>query len=104
MAIEDARMANSMLILVVRQYQADDEPKESYNDDNEEFIHVPYVLGGSSFEQSLVYIDPSTDKPSTVFRLDFDEHITLVPGSWLRLKRICFLAARISLVGINLKT
>ena len=38
---------------------------ESYNDDDDEdFIHIPYVSGGTSFEQNSVYGGPSNDKPS----------------------------------------
>ena len=47
------------------EYQSDDESKESYNDDDdEEFIHIPYVSGGRSFEETPVHEGPSHDKPS----------------------------------------
>ena len=46
------------------EYESDDDSEESYNEDEDEFIHVPYVSGGTSIEQD----PPSQDKPSEVVR------------------------------------
>ena len=44
------------------EYKSDDDSEESYNEDDDEFIHVPYISGGTSIEQD----PPSQDKPSEV--------------------------------------
>ena len=50
------------------EYESDDESEESYNDEeDDDFIHIPYVSGGTSFGQNSVYEGPSNDKPSKVF-------------------------------------
>ena len=46
------------------EYQSDDESKESYDDDDDQFIHVPYVSGGKPFEQTQIHEGPSHNKPS----------------------------------------
>ena len=42
------------------EYQSDDESKESYYGDEEEFIHIPYISGGTSIEKD----PPGHEKPS----------------------------------------
>ena len=50
------------------EYQSDDESKDSYiDDDDDDFIHIPYVSGGSTFKQNPVPEGPSNDKLSKAF-------------------------------------
>ena len=50
------------------EYQSDDDSDGSYDDDDDnEFMHVPYVSGGS-FEENPVHQDPSHEKPLMVVR------------------------------------
>ena len=44
------------------QYQSDDDSEESYNEIEDEFIHIPYVSGGTSIKQG----PPSDEKPPEV--------------------------------------
>ena len=48
------------------EYESDDESNEAYDDDNDEdFIHIPYVSGGT-FEHNHVLQNASNDRPSMV--------------------------------------
>ena len=44
------------------EYQSDDDSKESYSEEEDDFIHIPYISGGTSIEPD----PPSQDKPSEV--------------------------------------